>query len=99
MSEGSDLRNHWRRFIWAWMFPIVLIGVPFLPAWAEHHMTVFFVVVVPAFFVCSRIAWKPVSAGEVPRLTGFLYVVLLPFLIWVAMLLAVFGLPSSTHPQ
>ena len=99
MSEGSVLRNHWRRFIWAWMFPVVLIGGPFLPAWAEHHKTVFFAVVVPTFLVCSSIAWKPVRTGDVSRLTGFLYVALLPFLIWVAMALAIFGLPSPTQPQ
>jgi hypothetical protein len=99
MSEGSVLRNHWRHFIWAWMFPVLLIGVLFLPAWGEHPTTVFFVVVIPAFLVCSSMAWKPVRTGEISRLTGFYYVALLPFWIWVTILLAVSGLPAQTRPQ
>jgi FtsH-binding integral membrane protein len=97
MSEASVLRTHWRHFIWAWMFPVVIIGVALLPAWAEYPTAVFFVVVIPAFLVCSSVAWKPVRTGEVSRLTGFLYVALLPLLIWITILLAVFGLPALTH--
>jgi hypothetical protein len=99
MSEASVLRKHWRRFIWAWMLPVVIIGVALLPAWAEYPTAVFFVVVIPAFLVCSSMAWKPVRTGEVSRVTGFFYVALLPFLIWVTILLTVFGLPALTQLQ
>ena len=99
MSHGSVLRNYWHRFIWAWMSPVAVLFVLLLPAWSEHPVAVFVAVVVPLLFVCNSIAWKPVRTGEIPRLTGFIYVALVPLLIWTTILMTIFGLAALAPTQ
>ena len=93
-ADTSVLRNHWRHFIWAWIFPVFVLIVLLLPSYAKHPVAIFATVVLPVLALCYHVAWKPVRSRQVAPTIGVFYVVLIPFLIWGAMLALIFGLAS-----
>jgi hypothetical protein len=71
MNERSAFRTYWRNFIWAWMFPFVLLAVLLLPAYAERPKIVFGFVAMPLFFcVLARLA-SPFGQGKFRHSRGF----------------------------
>ena len=92
MSTGSVVRKYWRRFIFAWLFPVSALCVVLLPAWSSHTGAVFIAVLLPLFFVCYGVALTPVFTKQVPVLVGVFYALVVPFVIWVVLIFTIFGL-------
>jgi hypothetical protein len=80
MEAGSNIslvdtaRQHWRLFIWSWIFPPVFLWTGLhIPFWISG------VLFAAAFFVGQMASW---TRGASPTHTAF-WVMLVPFLIWV----------------
>lgn len=92
VNIADALRAHWKRFIWMWAFPFVLLSSIFLPAFERYPSRIFFGIHLPLLLVCSYIASSPVRHREVSFWHGFVLLIAFPFLIWTALVLTLFGL-------
>lgn len=88
----SVLRLHWRRFIWVWLFPILVFGLLLIPSPAQHPWLILFSVGFPAFFCSYYIASKPVRDHRVTIGQGMILIVLVPIIVWATLIFGIFGL-------
>jgi hypothetical protein len=82
-------RRHWRAFLPVWLFPVAFFLSNFLPGWFS---LVAFWFLFAAMLVCGWIAFGPWREGSVDLLETITLAIFVPFLIWIALLGAVFGL-------
>jgi hypothetical protein len=94
MKNGiaAAIRAHWKQFAWIWVFPVILFCSIFVPAFARYPRLFFFAFDLPILFVCGYFASKPIRNRDVSFAHGVLLLVVMPFLIWVALIFGLFGL-------
>jgi hypothetical protein len=64
----------------------------FVPASARYPTLFLFAIDFPVLLLCGYQATKPVRDREVTFGQAFLLIILVPFLIWVALIFGLFGL-------
>jgi hypothetical protein len=89
---GAVVRAHWKRFAWIWAFPLLFFASIFVPASARYPTLFLYAVDFPVFLLCGYLATKPVRDRQVTFGQGFLLILLVPFLIWIALIFGLFGL-------
>jgi len=90
------LKIHWRWFVWAWIFPLIVFGALLTPVVTHYPRLSFFGVGLPAFFACFYVASKPVRDRQVTNGQAMIFIVLLPIIIWATVIFGVFGLAMTT---
>ena len=91
-SLFSAARRHWRRFLPIWLFPAALLGFTQLPVSSTLFVVIFFVLMLPIFFVCIHIAVGPRRQGQATFVQTAFWAVLAPFLVWAVLVMSIFGL-------
>ncbi|HEU5136922.1 MAG TPA: hypothetical protein VFU13_17370 [Steroidobacteraceae bacterium] len=92
---ASVVRAHWKQFVWIWLFPILFFASIFLPA-SERNLSLFvYAIVFPVLILCVYIASKPLRDRLVPLGQGIFLIFIVPFLIWVILIFALFGLYAA----
>ena len=74
-----------------WLFPIGFFLTIFIPGWATHTRA-YTLLWVPVVFLCTWLANKPRRRGLATWSQTVFWGALVPFLIWIALIAAVFGL-------
>jgi hypothetical protein len=85
-------KRHWRRFLPMWIFPLGFFLSVFLPGFSKHPALYFFGLDMPLFFACSYWARQPLREGRVSRLQFVFLAQLVPFGIWILVVLGFWGL-------
>lgn len=88
------IRAHWKRFVWMWLFPPAFFSSVLIPAFTLNPFLFFFLVDLPAFFVCYYVASKPVRKREVTVGQGMVLLILVPFVLWASLIFGLFGLAN-----
>ena len=91
-SLRSTAKNYWRSFLPMWVLPVFVFLLVLLPAWSTHAELIFFLLVVPAFAVSMYLATRPIRRGQVGFGHTAFWAVLVPFLVWAAVIFGIFGL-------
>jgi len=90
------LKLHWKRFVWAWVFPCLVFGALLVPEVGRYPRLLFFGIGLPIFFWCYYVASKPVRERRVTIAQGMILIVLAPIIIWATLIFGIFGLAILT---
>ncbi len=90
------LKLHWKRFLWVWTFPFLVLGALLVPGLERYPRLLFFGIGLPVFFWCYYVASKPVRERRVSIGQGMILIVLAPIIIWATLIFAIFGLAILT---
>ncbi len=85
------IKEHWGSFLWMWLFPIVVLSSALLPLFARYPVGFFWVVDAPLFFLCYYMASRPVRKRQITARQGVVFIVVVPFVIWILLILGAFG--------
>ena len=85
-------RLYWRKFLPAWLFPIAFFLGVFFPGWSKHPEAYVFLFWLPIAGLCLRAAGAPYRQRLVTWPQIMFWTVVVPVLIWVTLIAAVFGL-------
>jgi len=96
MEKNVVLRTHWKRFIFAWIWPFVLLVVGLFMGRSEHPRVIFFVIFFPVFLACNYVASKPLRDRQITIGQGIWWIGVMPILIWVVVIFGTFGLARQT---
>jgi hypothetical protein len=92
MEKNVVLRTHWKRFIFAWIWPFVLFAVGLFMGHSEHPRLIFFVIFFPVFLACNYVASKPLRDRQLTIGQGIWWIGVMPILIWAVVIFGTFGL-------
>jgi amino acid permease len=81
-GRGSVLRQHWKRFIFGWMIPVVFFTFVFFVE-SKYASVIFFGVYGPIILSLFFVASKPYRARQVSMWQAFWWVCAVPFLVVV----------------
>jgi hypothetical protein len=95
-SSIDKARSHWKRLLFAWSWPFLLLSTNFLPGDSKYPRLIFFFIFFPAFLACNYIASKPVRDRQMTIAQGIWWIGVMPILIWAAVIFGTFGLARLT---
>jgi len=90
------LRAHWKRFIFAWIWPFLLFVVSLLMRHSEHPRLIFIAIFFPVFLACNYVASKPLRDRQLTIGQGIWWIGVIPILIWAVVIFGTFGLAKLT---
>jgi hypothetical protein len=102
MGNGTTIsllgaaKAHWRLFIPAWVFPVVLLFGGTLSERLGHPLLFFWLVAVPLFFWALSRASVPWRQGQLKYWPTVFWAMLVPFVIWAIAVYVHLLLPQLT---
>ena len=75
-----------------WLLPVGGLLTVFLPGWSTHPFAYVWLLLFPALVACTYVANRPRRKGLVTFSQTLIWAVLVPFLIWAALIGGIFAL-------
>jgi|SRR6266403_1834007 len=89
---NEAIKLYWKRFAFMWAWPILFLTILIFPGIDTHPQIIFFGIYFPLMLACFYVASKPVRDKRVTMGTGVWWIIFVPLLIWITLILGIFGL-------